>query len=129
MAAELRVRLFEEGVDEEALASLTTHLRSDLLRLDVEDVRALRVGAPPAGARSFDAVAVGTLPFTLGQSTEALRSVTAAILGWLARNKSARKVRLEIDGATLELSEATADDQERLVQLFVDRHTQLGGQS
>jgi hypothetical protein len=129
MAAELRVQLSEEGVDEETLASLTTHLRNELLQLDVDDVRALRVGPLPVGARSFDAVAVGTLPFTLGQSTEALRSVTAAILGWLARNKSARKVRLEIDGATLELSEATADGQERLVQLFVDRHTQLGGQS
>jgi hypothetical protein len=129
MAAELRVQLSEEGVDEETLASLTTHLRNELLQLDVDDVRALRVGPLPVGARSFDAVAVGTLLVTLEQSTEALRSVISAIRRWLAREQATRTIRLEIDGATLELSEATADDQERLVQLFVDRHTQRSGQS
>jgi hypothetical protein len=32
-------------------------------------------------------------------------------------------VRLELDGDVLELSEASANEQTRLIELFVDRHT------
>jgi hypothetical protein len=47
----------------------------------------------------------------------------SAIRKWLARGEGTRRtVRLEIDGDALELSEASAADQERLVSLFVSRH-------
>jgi len=47
----------------------------------------------------------------------------SAIRKWLARGEGTRRtVRLEIDGDALELSEASAADQERLVGLFVSRH-------
>jgi hypothetical protein len=36
-------------------------------------------------------------------------------------------VRLELDGDALELSQASADDQERLIELFVSRHTTAEG--
>ncbi len=39
MADELYVQLSVEGVDEEGLASLTNHLRNELLQLDVDDAR------------------------------------------------------------------------------------------
>jgi hypothetical protein len=123
MGSELVVQLAEEGADPERLDELTRFLRDELLQLDVDDVTALRVGEPPPGARVFDVLAVGGLLVSLSRSAEGLRQIVSAIRKWLARGEGARRtVRLEIDGDALELSEASAADQERLIGLFVSRH-------
>ena len=123
MGTELRVQLAEDGADAERLDELTRFLRDELLQLDVDDVTALRVGEPPPGARVFDVIAVGGLLVSLSRSAEGLRQIVSAIRKWLARGEGARRtVRLEIDGDALELSEASAADQERLIGLFVSRH-------
>lgn len=68
-------------------------------------------------------VAVGGLLINLGRYAGGLRAVVSAIKTWLARGDGVRRtVRLEIGGDVLELSEATAADQGRLVALFVNRH-------
>ena len=123
MDKDLRLQLSEEGADAERLAALTGYLRSELLRLDVEDVTALPAGEPPPGARGFNAATVGALLIALGQSAEGLRSVVSVIKDWLRRGQgTGRAVRLELDGDALELSQASAADQERLIELFVSRH-------
>jgi hypothetical protein len=123
MGSELRVHLAEEGADPERLDELTRFLRDELLQLDVDDVTALRVGEPPPGARVFDVLAVGGLLVSLSRSAEGMRQIVSTIRKWLARGEGARRtVRLEIDGDALELSEASAADQERLIGLFVSRH-------
>ena len=120
----LRLQLSEEGADVERVAMLTGYLRSELLQLDVEDVRALPAGESPPGARGFDAAAVGALLIALGQSAEGLQSVVSVIRGWLRRGEGeGRAVRLELGGDALELSQASTADQERLIELFVSRHT------
>jgi len=89
----------------------------------VEDVTALRAGEPPPGARVFDVIAVGGLLVSLGGSASGLGAVVSEIRKWLARGDGTRRtVRLEIGGDVLELSEATKADQDRLVDLFIDRH-------
>ena len=119
----LRVQLSEEDADAERLDELTSSLRQELLQLDVEDVTSLRAGAPPPGARGLDVAAVGSLLVGLGSSADGLRAVISAISGWLTRGWGAhRSVRLEIDGDVLELSEASATDQDRLIGLFIARH-------
>ena len=124
MDKDLRLQLSEEDADAERLAALTGYLRSELLQLDVEDVTALPAGEPPPGARGFDAATVGALMIALGQSAEGLRSVVSVIKGWLRRGEGeGRAVRLEISGDALELSQASTADQERLIELFVIRHT------
>lgn len=124
MDKELRLQLSEEGVDAERLAALTGYLRSELLQLDVEEVKALPAGEPPPGARGFNAATVGALLIVLGQSAEGLRSVVSVIRGWLRRDEGkGRTVRLELGGDALELSQASTADQERLIELFVRRHT------
>jgi hypothetical protein len=123
MSQDLRLHLSEDGADAERLYALTGVLREQLLQLDVDDVRALRAGKPPPGARAIDMVAVGGLLVTLSGSKESLRVVVDAIRHWLTRGERVRRtVRLELDGDVLELSEAMVDDQRRLVDLFVGRH-------
>jgi hypothetical protein len=49
--------------------------------------------------------------------------VVAVITSWLRRAEGPRRmVRLELDGDALELSQLSAADQERLIDLFVSRH-------
>jgi hypothetical protein len=94
-----------------------------LLQLDVQDVTPLQAGEPPPGSRGFDVAAVGGLLVSLSSSAQGLRAVVSAVRQWLARGEGTRRtVRLEIGGDALELSEATAADQQRLVDLFVRRH-------
>jgi hypothetical protein len=123
MDGELRLLLDEDGADAERVDALTGHLRRELAQLDVERVTPLSGGEAPAGTRSLDAVTVGGLMVALGQSATALSAVIAAIKGWLSRSPGpARTVRLELGGDVLELSQASAADQDRLIELFVQRH-------
>ena len=72
----------------------------------------------------LDAATVGALMIALGQSAEGLRSVVSVIRHWLRRGEgTGRAVRLELGGDALELSQASAADQERLIELFIRRHT------
>jgi hypothetical protein len=119
----LRLQLAEEGADAERLDALTGFLRQELLQLDVDDVTALPAGEPPPGARGLEAVTVGGLLVALGSAAQGLSAIITAIRAWLARGGRAhRKVRLEIGGDALELSDATAADQDRLIALFIERH-------
>jgi hypothetical protein len=123
MDGELRLQLSEEGADPGRLAVLTGYLRTELLRLDIEDVKPVPAGQAPPGARAFGADAVGALLVDLGQSVTALHSVIAAVRDWLSRgHATGRAVRLELGGDALELSQASAADQELLIELFVRRH-------
>ena len=123
MDGDLRLLLEEEGADAERVDVLTGHLRRELAQLDVERVGPLPAGEAPPGTRGFDVTAVGGLLVALGQSTTGLAAVVMAIRSWLARSTApSRTVRLELDGDVLELSQASAEDQDRLVQLFLSRH-------
>ena len=123
MDGELRLLVTEDGADAERVDLLTGHLRRDLDQLDVDDVRPLAGGAAPAGTRAFDVAVVGGLIVSLGTSAQALGSVLAAVRSWLSRSPGpVRTVRLELDGDVLELSQASASEQERLIELFASRH-------
>jgi hypothetical protein len=125
----LRLQVLEEGADGGRLALLAGYLRAELLRLDVEDVTVPLASEMPPGARGGAAGAVGALLITLGQSAEGLRSVVSVIGDWLRRGQQAgRAVRLELDGDVLELSQASAADQGRLIELFVSRHAGRGAE-
>lgn len=130
MYEELRVQISEEGADAGRLATLATRLRAELLQLDVEDVAAPRAGEAPAGARAVDVTAVGALVIALGKSAGVLRSAVSAIRDWLRRGEgTGRMVRLELGDDVLELSQASAADQERLIELFVSHHAMGGGRT
>ena len=124
MGSVLRVQIAEEGADEEQLDTLARFLRRELLQLDVDSVTALPAGDSPPGTRGLDVVTVGGLLVSLGSAAKGLSAAISAIRAWLTRSGSARRrVRLEIDGDALELAAASAADQDRLIGLFIARHT------
>jgi hypothetical protein len=121
---QLSVQLSEEDADPERLAQLANYLRSELLELDVENVTSSVTGAPPPGSRGIAITTVGDLLVTLGRSAQGLQSVISAVRGWLRRGGDApRTVRLELDGDVLMLTRASETDQERLIELFINRHS------
>ena len=126
MGSEVHLHLSEDGADAERIDALAGLLRRELLELDIDDVVAVRGGLPPDGARSVDIAAVGGLLVMLGEAATGLGGLVTAVRAWLARTDTRRTVRIEIDGDVLELSEASARDQQRLVELFVGRHTSTG---
>ncbi|MCW6011045.1 hypothetical protein K1W54_41865 [Micromonospora sp. CPCC 205371] len=123
MARQLNLQLGEDGASAERLDTLTGYLRQELLELDVDDVRRAQGGAAPPGTRAVDIMALGGLVVTLGRTAVGLKDVVAAVRRWLARGDGVRRtVKIEIDGDTLELSEVSAAEQDRLIMLFVSRH-------
>jgi len=127
MAAELTLLLSEDGADPERVAMLTRHLRRELDQLDVERVSHLTVGEAPEGTRAFEVAAVGGLLVALADPAQALGKIVNVIRGWLSRTPGpVRTVRLELAGDVLELSQASATEQDRLVELFVRRHASSG---
>lgn len=129
MSDELRLRISEDGADLERLARLSGYLRTELLELDVENVVVLKDGVAPPGTRGSEVAVVGGLLVALGQSAQGLRSVVSVVVDWLRRGDGTqRSVRLELDGNALEISHASKADQERLIELFISRHTGGKGQ-
>jgi hypothetical protein len=121
MSENLLIQITEEGADAERLATLTGHLRSELLRLDVDEVRVPRAGEAPPGTRVVDPATVGALLVGLGRAASGLQSVISAISAWLARGqRTGRHVRVELNGRILDLSQASEADQERVIKLYID---------
>jgi hypothetical protein len=124
MDGEIRLQLAEDGADAERLDALTGYLRRELLQLDVEEVSRVQAGDVPPGARALDVLALGGLVVSLGRAATGLHQVVAAVRRWLSAGDGVRRtVKIEIDGDTLELSEVSAAEQDRLVDLFVRRHS------
>jgi hypothetical protein len=123
MSAQLSLHIAEDGADAERIDALTGHLRRELLQLDVEDVTAVPGGPAPDGARVVEVAAIGALLVSLGGAAGGLKEVVTVVRGWLSRgDKVRRTVKIEIGGDTLELSEASLADQDRLIEIFVRQH-------
>lgn len=123
MAGELLVSISEPDADAERLDTLARYLREELRDLPLDSISTPAAGELPAGARGIDAAMVGSLLLALGQSADGLKSVIEAVRSWLHRGDSGRTIRLEMDGDALELEGATDAERERLIQLFVERHS------
>ncbi|WP_148589043.1 effector-associated constant component EACC1 [Streptomyces sp. WAC01526] len=111
--------------DTEELRSLAEQLRRSLLELDVDDVQFARGGAAaPEGAKPGEAIAAGVLVVTAAPLL--VRQVLQLVDTWL-RHRPLRGVRVELDGDTIELGHASAEDQRRLIDAFVSARTRQAG--
>lgn len=119
------VSLSESGADDERIDSLTRQLSDELRQLDVRDVRPVTASTQaPAGSRGFDVATVGQLAVAI-VGTQGLPGLVSAVLGWLNRGHEApRTVRLELAGDVLELSGASSEEQDRLVEMFLNKHSE-----
>jgi hypothetical protein len=120
MGIELAVELTDAEADAEELAASTTALRTELLDLDVESVTTRSGGPAPAGSKGVDPAAIGALVVTLQGGVDLVTQVVIGIRAWLGRDASAdRSVKLTLNGQTLELTSASTQQQERLVDEFL----------
>ena len=117
---ELRLEVLSpDGDEDETLA-----LRRELLDLDVDDVRPVRGGAAPEGAKGVEALVAGTLLVTLSQ--EAVKALVATAVDWLRRRRGggedAAGLRLQIGDDVLALRDGTSAEDRALIDAFLDRH-------
>ncbi|MFH9550892.1 hypothetical protein [Streptomyces sp. NPDC017435] len=103
--------------DDDELLSLGSQLRRSLLELDVADAQLARspLGVP-AGAKSGELIAAGTVVVTV--SPFVLRQVFKIAGIWL-QNRPVRGIKVELDGRTIELSDASDVERERLIDAFL----------
>ena len=121
MDTEVRVELVEPAGDADALGELILDLRQELLEHDVDSVTTVPAGgrAPP-GSKGLDMAAVAALLVQVRGSPAAVSMVVSAIRGWLQRGRTSdMSVKLTIGDRSLELSRATTEQQERLVEEFL----------
>jgi hypothetical protein len=125
MAGDIGTLELQVGVDRDAdaeeLDDETRRLRRRLLELDVESVEPASQGPPPPGTRAVDAAAIGTLLVSLATTAPALASLVTTLRGWVG-GKSGRSIKLVVGGDTLEISDASREEQDRLIEAWIARH-------
>ena len=122
MTTELRIEISDPDADDERLARMTETLREDLLALDVSSVKALPAGDAPEGSKGVDAATIGAMVVALKSSVELTSQVVAAVRAWMRRGSpksSTQVLKLTMNGQSIELSAATVDQQQQLVDAFV----------
>ena len=111
----------EVGDDERERDELTTRLRHELLRLDVDAVERPSLGAAPAGTRAVDLAQIGTLLVTVGQTAAGITALIAAVRSWLAA-RGTGTVKMQIGQDVLEVTGQLSGEQQALVDAWVKAH-------
>jgi len=109
----------EPDADEAELELAAAQLRQELLELDVDAVERPSGGSAPPGARGVEVGVLGTLLVAAGKG--AIGAVLHTIQAWVAR-RSSRTVKITLDGDSIELTNASEDEQRRLIESFLARH-------
>ncbi len=122
MALHVEVRL-DEAADAELLDEEIIQLRRELLELDVDRVVRPTAGAGPSGTRAVEGSALGALLVEAGPGV--IGGVVQAIMAWVSR-RSTRCVKLTLGQDSIELSNVSTDDQGRMLEAFLARHTPQG---
>jgi len=68
-------------------------------------------------------ILVGTLLVSLARSGEKLGPVVRMVQSWVG-TRTARTVKLELDGDAIEITGASSHDQQRLIDLWIERHAE-----
>jgi Effector Associated Constant Component 1 len=110
------------GVDSETddageLAELTGWLREELLHLDVAAVEPVPGVEVLPGEKGVASV-FGCLAVQLGP--ESLRTVLVKVADWATRNN--RGVEVTVGNDTLKLTQATREQQERIIDAWLAQH-------
>jgi len=127
MAAVVRDVLFELQpdplADSEQGERVMRQLRKSLADLDVDSVRPVVHGEAPEGAKGTDPATLCAIVVAMSASGGVFTAVIDTVRELLARQSARHKISVTIEGDTIELESATAQQRESLVQAFVHRHT------
>jgi hypothetical protein len=104
-----------EEDDEQDVRQLTAALRSELLRLDVEDVEPVDAADVPEGAKGLETIE-GLLRIT-GAALSGLGGVLGTLFQWSRRTE--RSVTVTIGDKSLILSSVTPEQQAELIRGFL----------
>ncbi|HEY0530367.1 MAG TPA: hypothetical protein VGD29_02070 [Actinoplanes sp.] len=110
------VRVLAPQADAESVQDLAHNLREALLDTDVDDVRPATAGQPPPGAKSGEAVALGSLVVTLAPTV--LESLLGMVSSWLSRQSG--DVEVEIDGNRFR-GRVTTAQRDELLKAYLTR--------
>ncbi len=114
----------EFTVDTEEMERLTQLLRRELLDLDsdIESVKPAIIDKAPTGSKVVEPFSWGTLLLALAASGGVLTTLITAIQSWLLRRGSC-SVTLEIGGDKLQITGISSEDQKRLINEWINRHS------
>ncbi|GAA0896066.1 effector-associated constant component EACC1 [Pseudonocardia zijingensis] len=115
----------ESSPEERELA--VRRLRRELSEIDLDtDLDVVRTGGAPAvppGSKAADPVTIGAIVLAMSASGGVFAAVVETIKDWLNRQADRHRITLTVDGDTIELARATAEERETLVEAFVRRHS------
>jgi hypothetical protein len=112
----------EEDTDAEELGMLTSQLRSELLELNLDDVKPAREGDVPPGSKAVDPVASSALVVSLVNSPGLLQALVAAAQSWVARH-GRNRIRVKLGDDELELTgHLSVSERQQLISAWVQRH-------
>lgn len=117
----LDVQVMLDQIEAEDVARAALQLRQELLGLDVDAVEAPATSGPPPGSRAADVATLGALMVNLTDPRPP-GAVVTAIRSWLTAS-SRRSIKMKLGGGTLELTGMSSEEQRRLTDEWLDRHT------
>ena len=119
----LLVPLPDPEVDPEVAEKVTRQLRAELNDLAWETLETVSGPPAPANAKG-DPVTVGALVLGLSATGGVLPTLIGTVRDWLGRQSGKHRIAITIDGDTIELGRATAEEQRQLVDTFVRNHSE-----
>lgn len=108
--------------DAEELDLLSRRLRAELGELDVDVRAAVPAGELPEGAKGADPVTIGSLMVAFSAAGGVFPGLVETLKDWLGRQSGKHKIKLTIDGDTVELERASSAERQQLIDAFVRRH-------
>ncbi len=121
MTTDITIELGETDADAELLEQLTYNLREELLETPVDSVAVPTVGEAPEGSRALGIAAIGALLVNFAGSADALKQVVGVVRSWFNKKPAQRTLKITVGDKVLELSAATAEEQQELVDGFLKK--------
>jgi len=118
----LLVPVPDPDLDPEYVERVTQQLRVEINDLPLESLEMVPGPPAPAGAKG-DPVSVGAMLLALSASGGVLPTLLGMVRDWLGRQGGRHRIAITIDGDTIELDRASAEQQRQLVDAFVHRHS------
>jgi hypothetical protein len=106
-----------DDLNDRVVEQQTLDLAQELRAVRGVEIERARAEAP-ADAKALDAAVIGSLLGTLGGPAGAITALVGVLGAWVTRARG-RKIRVRINDRELELSGASRDEEQQLIDAFV----------